>query len=358
MSSTQLRVAVIGAGAISRQQHLVGWAQLPEVQVVALAEVSAEALLEVADEFAIPRRETDYRALLDDPSIDVVDVCVPSALHAEVSVAALQAGKHVLCEKPMATSREGAAAMLAAQRAAGKKLMIAQHMRFDPSVLALRGFAPPESLGTVYYARAQWLRRRRLPGRPGFTQKKLSGGGPLFDIGVHVLDLAWWLMGCPRPLSASGGVFDHLARRDDLGTEWGAWDPATIDVEDFAAGLLRFEGGGLLTLESSWLGLQAEAEATRLQVYGSRLGIVWPACRVFGETAGRPWDIQLSWPPDDRPHRETIRQFAQALLNDRSVPIPPEQSATGIAMLEALYRSAERRSEQPVEGFEGMRDEG
>ena len=354
MSLSQLRVAVIGAGAISRLQHLVGWAQLPEARLVGLAEVSPDALHAAADEFAIPRRETDYRALLDDDGIDVIDVCVPSALHAEVSIAALQAGKHVLCEKPMATSRAGAAGMLAAQRAAGKKLMIAQHMRFDPSVLALRGFAPPESLGTVYYARAQWLRRRRLPGRPGFTQKRLSGGGALFDIGVHVLDLAWWLMGCPRPLTASGGAFDHLARRGDLGTEWGSWDPATIDVEDFAAGLLRFEGGGLLCLESSWLGLQAKVDVARLQVYGTRLGFVWPECRLFGETAGHPWDIQLSWPPGDRPHREAIRQFAHALLDDRPVPIPPEQSANGIAMLEALYRSAERHSEQPVEAFDAV----
>ena len=352
MSQHQLRVAVIGAGAISRRQHLVGWAQLPEAQLVGLAEVSPEVLHAAADEFNIPRRETDYRALLDDPGIDVIDVCVPSALHAEVSIAALQAGKHVLCEKPMATSRAAAAEMLAAQRAAGKTLMIAQHMRFDPSVLALRGFAPPESLGTVYYARAHWLRRRRLPGRPGFTQKRLSGGGPLFDIGVHVLDLAWWLMGCPRPLTASGGVFNHLARRGDLGTEWGSWDPATIDVEDFAAGLLRFDGGGLLSLESSWLGLQAEIDVTRLQVYGTRLGFVWPECRLFGETAGHPWDIQLSWPPGDRPHREAIRQFAQALLDDQPVPIPPEQSANGIAMLEALYRSSEAQSEQPVQAFD------
>ena len=351
MKHAGLNVAVIGAGAISRSQHLVGWKQLADVRVAALAEVSADDLRRVADEFDVPRRETDYRRLLDDDSIDVFDVCVPSALHAEVTIAALQAGKHVLCEKPMATSRADAAAILAAYHASGKKLMIAQHMRFDPTVMELRTYLEDFDLGSVYFARAQWLRRRRLPARPGFTQRRLSGGGALYDIGVHVLDLTWWLLGCPRPLTASGGTFSHLARRGDLGSEWGTWDPAKIDVEDFAAGMIRFETGGLLSLEASWLGFQPERDFSRLQLFGTRGGAIWPDCRLFGETQGRPWNIQLGSAHGDRPHREAIRQFAHAILADLPPPIPPEQSANTIAMLECLYRSSERGSEQPVEGF-------
>ncbi len=352
----ELRVAVIGAGAISRDQHLPAWQGIPHCRLIGLADVSQSALAYAGDQFNIERRETDYRRLLDDPEIDVVDICSPSALHAEMCVAALQAGKHVLCEKPMATSRAGANTILQAVAASGKKLMIGQHMRFEPSVLALREFLSGSPIGRVYYSRAQWLRRRRLPGKPAFVDRRLSGGGALYDIGVHMLDLAWWLMGCPRPVAASGGVFNLLARSGEVGSEWGDWNHETIDVEDFSAGIIRFADGGLLSLEASWLGMQPEAELRRLQVFGEHLGFVWPENRISGERGHRPWDLQLAVAPGKKAHHATIEAFAEALLNDRPVPIPPEQTALVIAMLEALYTSAARGYEEPVQGFERLAD--
>ena len=176
MGTHQLSVGVVGTGGIARDQHLPAWFRLPEVKIAGVADASAASLAAVQSEFGIDRRVGDYRELLDDPSIDVIDVCVPHALHAEVTIAALQAGKHVLCEKPMATSAD-AAAILEAWRTSGKKLMIAQHMRFEASVRRLRAWLERHPPGHIYYTRAQWLHRRRLPGRPGFTDKKLSGGG-------------------------------------------------------------------------------------------------------------------------------------------------------------------------------------
>jgi predicted dehydrogenase len=335
----------VGAGAIARDQHLPGWRLVPQARVVAVADASLAAAEVAARDFAIERFETDYRRLLEDPTIDVIDVCCPSALHAQVSIAALAAGKHVLCEKPMATSRADAEAVLTAARASGRKLMIGQQMRFDASIPPLRQALASVELGHVYYARAQWLRRRRVPGRPGFTFKAYSGGGPLYDLGVHVLDLSWWLMGAPEPLAASGAVFNHLAKRGDLGTEWGTWDAKAIDVEDFAAGTIRLAGGSLLSLEVSWLGFQPERDFYRVQLFGTRAGLVWPDCRLFGETAGKPWDVQLPRPKGEKPHRELIRRFAQAVLDDTPVPVPPEQSAQVVAMLEALYQSAAQGAE-------------
>jgi predicted dehydrogenase len=336
----QLRVGLIGAGAIARDRHIPGWRLVPQAQIVCVADASLAAAESAARDFQIERFETDYRRLLDDPSIDVVDLCLPSALHAQVSISALAAGKHVLCEKPMATCRADAEAVLAAAHVAGKKLMIGQQMRFEPSIVLIRKTLESIDLGHVYYARAQWLRRRRVPGRPGFTFKAYSGGGPMYDVGVHVLDLAWWLMGCPEPLAASGATFNHLIKRDDLGTEWGTWDPKSTDVEDFAAGMVRFAGGGVLFLEASWLGFQPEREMRRLQLYGTRAGLTWPDCRIFGETAGKPWDLQLPYHKGDKPHFDVIAQFAKAVLEDEPVPVPPEQSVQTIAMLEALYQSA------------------
>lgn len=348
----ELRVAVIGAGMISRDQHLPAWAGHPGARLVALADVSEAALAYAGDEFNIERRVTDYRYLLDDPNIDVVDICAPSAMHAEISVQALQAGKHVLCEKPMATSRAGAATILSAAAASGKKLMIGQHMRFEPSVVALRYFLTESPMGRAYYARAQWLRRRRLPGKPAFADRRLSGGGALYDLGVHMLDLAWWLMGCPRPLTASGGVYDILAKSGEVGSEWGTWNHETIDVEDFSAGVIRFDGGGLLSLEASWLGFQPEDEFRCLQMYGEHLGFVWPENRIAGERNQQPWDVQLAPATGEKAHRAAVRAFADAVLADREVPIPPEQSALVVAMLEAMYISAAHGHEEAVQGFD------
>ncbi len=349
---SDLNVAVIGAGLISREQHLPAWADLPEARVVALADVAQRALDQAGEEFQVRRRVANYRELLDDPKIDVVDICVPSALHAEVAIAALEAGKHVLCEKPMATSRAAAAEILDAWRASGKKLMVGQNMRFTPSAVALKQGIDDYGLGRVYYARGQWLRRRRLPCKAAFTQKQLSGGGALYDLGVHMLDLGWWLMGCPRVARASGAAFDHLARRAGMGSEWGEWDPRTIDVEDFAVGQIRFADGGVFTLEASWLGFQPQKEMRRLQLFGDRAGAIWPDARLFGETDQHPWDVQLPIPQErEKPHRAMLRHFARAVLDNANVPVPPEQSANVIAMLEAIYRSAQQGKDVAVEGF-------
>ncbi len=342
---SEIRVGLVGAGSIARDQHIPGWRLVSEAAVVGVADPSLAAAEQAAIAFQIPRFEADYRRLLDDPAINVIDVCCPSALHAQVCIAALNAGKHVLCEKPMATSRADAEAVLAAVRSTGKKLMIGQQMRFDSSIVAVRKALSTIELGHVYYARAQWLRRRRVPGRPGFTVKANSGGGPLYDLGVHVLDLTWWLMGAPDPLAASGAAYNHLVKRGDLGTEWGSWDAQAIDVEDFAVGTIRLAGGSLLHLEASWLGFQPERDFHRVQLFGTRAGLLWPDCRMFGETAGKPWDLQLPKPRGEKPHREAIRHFARAVLDDTPVPIPPEQSVQVIAMLEALYQSSAQRSE-------------
>jgi len=348
---TSLRVALIGAGAIARDQHLPAWSKLSECDVVALADPSPMALAAAGETFGIARRVLDYRELLDDDAIDAVDICSPSALHAEMTIAALESGKHVLCEKPMATSRAQAAAVLAAWRAGDKKLMIAQHLRFDPNVLQLRAYLAQHSPGEIYYARGQWLRRRRLPARPGFTDRRLSGGGALFDLGVHLLDLAWWMIGCPRPTCVTGVTHNHLGRRGDLGGEWGEWDAARIDVEDFAAGLVRFEGGAALSLEVSWLAFQPEKEFWRLQMYGSRAGISWPEGLIVGEDQRIPWDTRLAEAMGEKAHYEVIHQFARSVLDGSPSPVPPSQSANIIAMLDGLYTSAASGHEEQVEPF-------
>lgn len=352
MTVSPMHVAMIGAGAIARTQHLPGWQAVPEARVTALVDASPTALANVGDFFGIERRAIDYRELLDDPTIDVFDICAPSALHAEIAIAALQAGKHVLCEKPMATSRADAARMVEAAETSGRKLMIGHHMRFESSIQQLRQTLEKFPLGDVYYTRAQWLRRRRLPARPAFTTRALSGGGALYDIGVHMLDLSLWLMGHPPVTSVCGATFDWLARhRDDIGGEWGEWDPGQIDVEDFAVGMVRFANSSVLNLEASWLGFQPQDELWQLQLFGTQAGASWPPTQISGETRFKPWDVRPGQLPPARSHHEVIRQFTRAVIDDTDVPIPPRQTATNVAILEGLYRSAAQGGEVAVEGF-------
>lgn len=348
LSSLDLRVAVVGAGLIALEEHVPAWRAVPGCRVVALADPSSSAL-EEGERLGIARRVRDYRFLLDDPGVDVIDICAPTALHAEIALAALEAGKHVLCEKPLATTRADAELLVATAARAARKIMCVQQFRYDPRTTRLREFLAPDVLGEVYFVHAHWLRRRRLPGRAGFTARRLSGGGPLLDLGVHLVDLAWWLMGEPRPVSASGATFARLARRADLTSEWGQWDASTIDVEDFAAGMLRFSNGAALSVEASWLGFQHERDHVYLHWYGDRAGATWPGCRVFGERDGRPWDVQLA-PPATGPkaHALLVRDFAEAIHRDLPVPIDPRGSALVVAMLEALYASAAAGREESI----------
>src|SRR5205085_2526452 len=160
----------------------------------------------------------------------------------------------------------------------------------------------------------------------GFIEKRLSGGGALLDIGVHIIDLAWWLMGCPMPQEVSGVTSNRLAQRPDLGSEWGQWNAAQIDVEDFAAGLIRFANGAALAIEASWLAFQPDPEITRLQLFGTQGGAVWPEGLIVGETDRIPWDLQLGAVGGERAHHESIRQFALSIVNETPLPIPLEQT--------------------------------
>jgi predicted dehydrogenase len=189
------------------------------------------------------------------------------------------------------------------------------------------------------------LRRRLLPASPTFTEKRFSGGGPVFDIGVHILDLAYWFLGAPEPVSVSAVVDAKLAHRDDLGGSWGDWDRRRFDVEDFAAGFVRFANGGTLTLETSWLAFQPERELMRMQSFGTKGGLIWPDGVVVSETKRTPWSLKLDELPPENAYCDEIAQFAQAVREGLPSPVPVEESLQVIRILEAFYQSAQLRRE-------------
>jgi predicted dehydrogenase len=345
----KLQVGIIGIGGIGHDQHLPGWAKVPFAEVRAIADVNGAALERVHQKTPVPCRFLDWQELVEMPEIDIVDICTPNRTHTPMALAALENGKHVLCEKPLATSSAEMLTLAVAARRAGRLLMAAQHLRFEPGGRRLKALIDSGMLGEIYYARAQWLRRRLLPPRDTFIEQRLSGGGPGFDIGIHVLDLVYWFMGSPQPVSVSACTDARLAHRDDLTGDWGDWDRERIDVEDFAAGFIRFANGAAVTLETSWLLFQPERELIRIQCYGTRAGAVWPEGIVAGETNRVPWDLRLEDMPRGSGHHEEILQFAMAVRDGRPSPIPLEESLNVTRILEALYRSAQARREVILE---------
>jgi predicted dehydrogenase len=345
VNNSKLQVGIVGVGGIGHDQHLPAWSKVPFAQIVAAADLSEEALQRASTVAPNLRTFRDWHDLIGLPEVDIVDICTPNATHAPIALAALAAGKHVLCEKPLATSAAEVRAMRDQAHSVGRMLMAAQHFRFDPACRQLKALIDGGMLGEVYYTRAQWLRRRLLPPRPTFIDRRLSGGGAALDIGVHVLDLAYWFMGAPEPVSVSATVETKLAKRSDLGGNWGDWDRDRIDVEDFAVGFVRFANNEVLTLEASWLTFQPEDELIRLQCYGTRGGLIWPEGSVTGETNRVPWDLRTKECPKIQFHGELILSFAQAVRGGLPSPIPVGETLNVARILDGLYQSGREKRE-------------
>ena len=253
MSTKRLRVGVIGLGM--GRAHIEGWREHAQVDVVAIADPDAARLATIGDKFEIEGRYASAETMVAAEKLDVVSICTPNKFHMDLTLAALAAGCHVLCEKPMAMSAEEGRVMLAAAEKAGRRLMINFSYRFSAQSRALKAQVDAGVFGEFYFGRSAWHRRRGMPGFGGwFGTKALSGGGPLIDLGVHRLDLALWLMGYPKPTWVMGATYDPIARA--------AADKAgkTYDVEDLAAAFIRFDNGATLALEASWAANIQEAE--------------------------------------------------------------------------------------------------
>lgn len=348
--AAKLKVGVVGLGAICAQHHLPNWRSSPLCELAAICDVDSERLASTGEQYGVKKQYHHWQDLIADPDIDIVDVAGPNEIHAPVAVAALEAGKHVLCEKPMATNGVDATRMLRLSVEHKRKLQINHHFRLQRQARELSSFATESVLGRPYHAHARWLRRRRVPATPTFLHRTLAAGGPMLDLGVHVVDLAMLWMGFPQPISVSASMGTHLGRTPGLGGDWGDWNPADFEVEDFACALFRLAGGAMLFVETSWLGFYDKPEEWSVHVLGTRAGLHWPEGLVASETNKTPTDLRLVGAAEAtaEPYRKSIHQFAEAVAHDTPVPIPPEQSLVVVRMVEAAYVSARAEREVPV----------
>lgn len=344
----KLNVAVIGTGGIVTA-HMPGWLESPHAQLVMGCDVSEAAVKNWGAKHGVANLTSSVADVLGNPDIDAVDICVPNMHHAPIAIAALNAGKHVLCEKPLAPTPDEIRRMIAARDASGKMLMTAQHFRFTGTARAMKAEIAGGALGEVYHARSWMLRRNFLPTRPTFIQKELSGGGVCIDIGVHILDLTLWLMGHPKPVSVSGTARTILAKRPGAFSAWdgGVAIPERNDVEELATAFVRFDNGATLMLEVSWMlhhdiPAAGSAEDMQMWLYGTDGGAHWPKCEVYSSNNAtrQHYNRQLKITNSPNPpHKQEVLDFAKALAEGAPSPVPAEQSLQVMTILDAVYRS-------------------
>jgi predicted dehydrogenase len=348
-SGKRVNIGLIGTGGIAQGVHLPAYKKLEaegKVKIVALCDIDEKKLAEANAKFGPAQTFTDYKDLLALEEIDAIDVCTPNYMHMPPVVAAFEAGKNVICEKPIAIDGKQGALMVAAAQKAGKKFQVGLNMRFGGGPQAIKRMMDAGKFGDIYYARAQALRRRGVPMWGVFTEKDKQGGGPLIDIGVHILDMSLWLMGHPKVASVTGSAVTKYGHRSGHVNLFGRpWDPDNFTVEDFASGYVRFANGATLVLEASFI-LNNDKERFETSLYGTEGGVFLDLhndanIRIFREEDGTLTDTTPVFLPRIGSHEQEIREFVQAISEDTPVPVPGEQGLMASQILDALYESSE-----------------
>jgi predicted dehydrogenase len=322
--------------------------QALKIPIAACCDVVGARAATFAREFSIPVVETDYHRLLAREDVSAVSITVPNHLHASLTIAALQAGKHVLVEKPMATNQQEARSMVTAAARAQRVLMVGFNNRFRPETAWIKEAMTTGRFGRIHYVRAGWMRRRGT-GWGWFTDRERSGGGTLIDIGVHALDLAHYLLGQPTPVRVSAYTANQLGRyRLKERQEWLAADVAdgleagtTFSVEDLGVALIHFQNGATLLLEASWASNFGVEDQLHLELSGDRGGAQLFPLRWFGEEGGVLVD---AIPKVGRvnAYQEEIREFWRAVTEGRpqATWCRGEEGVVVQTMLDAIYASA------------------
>ncbi|QDU70713.1 Gfo/Idh/MocA family protein [Mucisphaera calidilacus] len=349
-----LRVALIGAGGIAGN-HLTALKKIDAVEIVGLADINENTIVKRAKEFDIPSSGcfTDYEEMLEKIQPDAVSICTPNGLHAPNSIAASKAGAHVIVEKPMAMNAAEARQMIDAANAAGKKLVIGFQFRFDSRTQYLKRMADDGVFGDIFYGRVQALRRRGIPNWGVFGRKDLQGGGPMIDIGVHMLEQCHYVMGSPRPVAATGLTRTYIGDQPstEIHTPWAGWDHETYTVEDIAVGTIRFENGAVIHIEASFAGhLEDKMD---FELYGTKGGATWEDATVRTDEHGHMLNIKPGWIRDTSyPEYFPLKlgQFVEHCINDGPTIAPAEHGLMVQQMLDGVYQSAEQGGKEVAIG--------
>jgi len=352
-----LNIAIIGVGNIA-ETHMLAYRANPEVNVVAFCDINPDRLAFMGEKWGVTKLFTDMNEMFKEvPEIDAVSVCTWNAAHAPCTIAALKAGKHVLCEKPMAMNAKEAQEMADTAKACGKLLMIGFVRRHGNDCKIVREFIDSDYFGELYYAKATYLRRNGNPGG-WFGNKELSGGGPLIDLGVHVIDLVRFMMGNPKPVSVYGATFQKLFNRPDIKCEkdyrsTGAGDKDICNVEDLASAMIRFDNGAVLSVEAAF-SLNIKKNEGKIELFGTKGGAKMdPKLELYGEVNGYMTDMTLSQVETalsfEGLFENEINHFVDCVQGRTTCVAPAEDGVMLMKILDGVYESARSAHEVVID---------
>ncbi|MBN4069943.1 MAG: oxidoreductase [Alkaliphilus sp.] len=348
----KLKIGIIGCGGIANAKHMPSLAKLDNIEMVAFCDIEIEKANKAVEEYGISTAKAyeSYKELLKDESIDVIHICTPNKSHADICVDALESGKHVMCEKPMAKTASDARKMLQAAKSTGKKLTIAYQNRFRNDSVYLHKTCERGDLGDIYFAKAHAVRRRDVPTWGVFLNEEEQGGGPLIDIGTHALDLTLWMMNNYKPKSVMGNVYYKLSNQTNTGNTWGDWNTKDFSVEDSAFGFITMENGATIVLETSWALNTLQTGEAKTTLCGTKGGAdMQDGLRINGANFGKLFtttpllDARGVDFYDENTESESeleARLWIESILNDTVPVVKPEEALVVTEILEAIYESA------------------
>lgn len=348
-----LKVGIIGCGGIANGKHLPALKQIKEANLVAFCDIEKDRAEKAAKEYGTEDAKvyTDYKEMLADNKLDVVHVCTPNSSHAELSIAAMEADAHVMCEKPMAKTTAEAEQMIEAAKKTGKKLTIGYQNRFRTDSTYLHEACEEGVLGDIYFAKAHAIRRRAVPTWGVFLDEEAQGSGPLIDIGTHALDLTLWMMDNYQPKYVVGKAYHELSQTENAANAWGPWDPKAFQVEDSAFGYVMMENGASIFLESSWALNSLEVGEAQTTLCGNKAGAdmkhngltinsedhgLLNEKHIATEAAGVAFYEGVAATPE----YNEARSWYDAVINDTDPVVLPEQALVVTKILEGIYESS------------------
>ncbi|WP_080873385.1 Gfo/Idh/MocA family protein [Oceanobacillus timonensis] len=348
----RIKVGIIGAGSIS-EMHFESYKNNMETEIYAVCDLNKDRAYRKAEKYGASKYVTDYHDLLADSEIDAVSICTWNNTHAEIAIAALQADKHVLVEKPLCkTMKEAYQIEKAVKKSNGKTLQVGFVRRFGTNTRVLKKFIDTGDLGEIYYAKASCI---RALGNPGgwFADKDRSGGGPLIDLGVHVIDLCWYLMGKPKVKSISGNTYNKLGNRSNIANksfyQAADYDPGKNTVEDMANAIIRFENGASLMVDVSYT-LHAKEESVNVSLFGDKGGAeIEPKLQIIAEKNNTILNTtpQIDFLSFDfnRGFQKEIDHFISCVKGEQKNISPVEDGVEVMKILTGVYASSEKKSE-------------
>lgn len=337
----KLRVGIIGAGQESLNSHFPNCKKNSDIaEIVAVCDVNGESAKRAAEMFDVPVWYTSHQEMLEKETLDLVTICVTNKFHASLTIDALRSGCHVLCEKPPALNAIQAKEMADEAKKAGKLLTYNLHYRYAPEVQMIKAMIEAGEFGELYAAKIKALRRRGIPGWGNFTNKSMQGGGPLVDIGVHMLDTALYLLGYPKPLYVAANSSDRIGKRGGVGL-MGAWDPERFTVEDSLFGYVQFENGVSLQVETAFALNCKDKQIMNVEIYGDQAGASVFDGQIYTEKNGNLVDMKLPFVKDLDKRNISISNFLRCCAENDMPLITADQGVILMQIIDALYESAD-----------------